>query len=301
MASSDIQITTDAFLQFGGSIFSQALLKWNLANQGIQIRTNVNAPQSLTKLSSRGAPRPYRSNDDKDSQGAVYSDRILTAYMAKWDFPFDFEDFRNTYLADPAMKDKMMYEGALAFLSEKFLEHLNTSTIYSGIRDGAGDAPEDVCNGWGTIIDAEITLATITAVATGALTNANAVTKVELLTNDASFPIKMKEMGFIVYCSYATARKYAQHYRTLNNINFRPNEVGDYPLDNENAVLRPVSWMGTSGRLIATVKNNLVFGTDTNQVSVYPTPRYNIIDTRLMMPVGCEINDLDLLMVNDQS
>ncbi len=50
------------------------------------------------------------------------------------------EAANNTYLADPAAKDKMLYESALSFLTDKYKAHLIESTLYSGVRDGAGDA-----------------------------------------------------------------------------------------------------------------------------------------------------------------
>jgi hypothetical protein len=59
--------------------------------------------------------------------------------------------------------------------------------------------------------------------------------------------------------------------------------------------------MGTSQRLIATIPNNLVLGTDIEAAQVYATPHLNIIETRLMMPLGCQFQDLGAMAVNDQA
>jgi hypothetical protein len=59
--------------------------------------------------------------------------------------------------------------------------------------------------------------------------------------------------------------------------------------------------MGTSSRLIATLPDNLVFGTDVERVQVAASQRRNIIEVRLMMPIGTQIQDLDAILVNDQA
>ncbi len=301
MAKSDIQIITDAFIQFGGQIFQQNLLSWDLADDGIQMRTNVNAPQAMTKLSSTGAPRPYRAQDDFAGNGAKYTDRSITAYQSKWDFEFDAEDFRNTYLADKALQEKSLYAAALNFLVNKYKEYLKLQVFYNGVRDANGDAPVDVANGWGTIIASELSGGGLTAIATGAMDNTNAVTKVEAFLEDASIPTWLREMGGILKCSYSVFDKYAKSYRTINNFGYKPDATDRYKIDNKNFYLEPESWMGTSQRLIATIPNNLVMGTDIDRVAVYPTPHLNIIQTRLMMPVGFEIQDLEAIYVNDQA
>ncbi len=300
MASPDIQITNDVFLKFGGSIFGKKVVTWDLRNQGVQVRTNVRTPQALTKLSAKGNPQPYSAADSTSGNGPKYTDRVLTAYQSKWDYDFDPEEFRNTYLADPN-NETPFAQAAIEQVAKEYLAYIDSDVLYTGVRDANGTDAADITNGWGTLIAAAVIAGDLVEVATGALTNANAVTKVEQLVNDASFPLWMKKEGFIIYCSHATKAKYTQHYRTLNGFGFKANEVGDYPLDNENGVLRPVTWMGTSGRLIATVKDNLVFGTDLEQVDIASSMRRNILEVRQMMPVGCEIQDLEAMVINDQA
>lgn len=300
MPNPDLQITTNAFVEFGGTIFGKNVLAWNLRNRGIQVRTNVNKPQAMTKLSTNGTPQPYAAADNIAGNGAKFTDRILTAFQSKWDSDFDPEEFRNTYLASTNMTDPF-YAAAINQMCKEYLDYIIRSTLYNGVRNGAGTAPADICDGWGTIIAAEIVANTITPVATGAITTANAVEKVELLTEDASFPIWMREKGFVINCSYNIIDKYKTRYRALNAFGFKPNETGDYQLDNKLGVLRPQAFMGVSQRLVATIDNNLVFGTDLEQISIAASMRRNIIETRPMMPVGCQIQDLDAIVVNDQA
>lgn len=299
MASPDLAITTNAFLEFGGQIFGKNVLDWSLRAQGIQVRVNVNKPQALTRLSTTGTPRPYAAADHTSGNAPKFTDRILTAYQSKWDYDFDPEEFRNTYLASGTANP--YYQEALNQVAKEYLDYLQRSTLYAGVRNGAGTAPADICDGWGTIIAAEIVGGGIVPITTGALANTDAVTKVDAFVGDSAFPIWMREKGFILYCSYATFDKYVQHYRTLNGFGLRQLDNNDYRLDNKNGILRPVAWMGTSARLIATVANNLVFGTDMEQIAVAASTRRNIIEVRNMMPAGCEIQDLDAIAVNDQA
>jgi hypothetical protein len=294
MATPDLSTLTSSFVERGPSIFTKGILGWNLRGQGVQVRTNVNAPQAMTRLSAVGNPRPYTAADAL-TNGPTFTDRVLTAYQSKWDFDFDAEEFRNTYLAnDPAMP---FYEASISHVSAAFLDQLTTSTLYLGSRSGAGTTAAAIATGWGTDIAALITAVTITPIATGAISDTTGVDKFELMV--AGVPIWMREKGFIIYCSYTKFDNYRKDYRTRYGFNFDKNVEGKYKMDNVNCEIRPVSWMGTSGRLIATIENNLVFGTDIERVQVAASQRRNIIEVRLMMPVGMAIQDLDSLKVND--
>lgn len=295
MAAPTLTALETAFIS-GASVFRKRLLTWGLRELGIEVRTNVNAPQALTKLSASGGPRPYRTQDDF-SGGAEFTDRVIAAFQSKWDHDFDPENFRNTYLA--TLPDMPFETAAVDQVSKTYLDAIIRLTLWAGVRNGAGTGAADLCNGWGKIIADEITATNITPVVTGAVTASNAVTQVELVAD--ALPIWMKEEGYIVYCSHNIFEKYCKHYRTLNGFKFDPGVTGDYKLDNKNGVLRPVAFMGASQRIVATVANNLVFGTNVEQVAQHPTRHLNILKIRHMMPVGCEIQDLDAIAVNDQA
>jgi hypothetical protein len=293
MAAPSMTSLESAFVG-GASIFRQGVLDWDLRNQGVQIRTNVKSPQALTKLSAVGGPRPYRTQDDFGT-GPDFSDRTITAFQSKWDYEFDPENFRNTYLAE--LPDMPFEQASVQEVSRKYLDSIITSTLWLGVRDAAGTDAADLCNGWGTIIAAEITATNITPITTGAITTANAVTQVEKVAN--GLPTWVKKRGYRVYVSYDVFEKYLAHYRTLNGFQYQPDQNGSYRLDGRKGILYPTDFMGSSQRIVATVDNNLVFGTDIERVQPYPTPHLNILKIRHMMPVGCEIQDLAALAVND--
>lgn len=294
MATPDLSALTASFVERGPSIFTKSLLGWNLRSQGLQVRTNVNAPQAMTRLSAVGNPRPYTAVDALTT-GPKFTDRVITAYQSKWDFDFDAEEFRNTYLAnDPSAP---FYEASLNHVSEAFLDEITRNTLYLGVRSGAGTTAAAIADGWGTTIAALITATTLTPIATGAISDTTGVDKFELMVGGV--PVWMREKGFTIYCSYTKFDNYRKDYRTRYGFNFEKNIEGSYKLDNLNVELKPVSWMGTSGRLIATVKDNLVFGTDIERVQLAASQRRNIIEVRLMMPVGTQIQDTDAIFVND--
>ena len=296
MPTPDLSALTSSFVERGPSIFEKNLLNWNLRGQGIQVRTNVNAPQAMTKLSAVGSPRPYTAADALVT-GPAFTDRVLTAFQSKMDFDFDPEEFRNTYLAN--QDGAPFYEQAINHVSRSMLNDIQLSTLYLGVRNSSGTTPAAIANGYGTIIAGLITATTLTPVVTGAITDANGVDKFEQMI--AALPAWMRERGGIIYCSYAKFDNFRKNYRTAFNFQFDKNAEGRYKLDNLNFEIRPVAWMGTSSRLIATVENNLVFGTDAERVQLAASQRRNIIEVRLMMPVGCPIQDLDAIFVNDQA
>jgi hypothetical protein len=294
MATFTTSALTAAFLQ-GASVFGKRVLDWDIRNAGIEVRTNVKAPQALTKLSADGVPRPYRIADDFN--GATFVDRVLTVSAAKYDMQLDPEDLRNKYLA--TLPEFPFEQFAVDQAAKQFLDAVTTSTLGLGVLNAAGSTAADLWTGWLSIIAAEITATTISPVVTGAITSANAVTKVEQVGD--ALPTLVKQNGFRILCSYDILSKYRIHYRTLNGFGFNKNEKGQYQLDGVNGVLQPQAWMGTSQRLIATVDGNLVFGTDIEGIAMHPTPYLNYLKTRLIMTGGCQIKDLAVLTVNDQA
>lgn len=295
MATYNISALTSAFVG-GAEAFGKEVLDWDIRELGIQVRTNVNTPQAMAKFDVTGNPQPYRLQDD--FSGATVTDRVLTAYQTKLDLELDAEDFRNTYLAElPEMPFEQFTVNQAA---KQFMDALYTDALYLGVRNGSGTAAVDCFDGWGTIIAAEISGGDLTnVISTAAISASNAVTEIEKVTNGVS--AKMKQKGFNVYVSYTVFQYYRTHYRATYGFTFNPAQEGTYMIDGTKAKLIPVAFMGTSGRVIATYPGNMVFGTDLDRICMHPTPHLNLLQTRLMMPGGCQIRDLDVIYVNDQA
>ena len=297
MANPDVSLIATQLCELGGDIVGKKVNEWDFSKDGILYMKNVKKPVAMSKISMSGGPRPYRTQRDSSGNKANLTNRLLEVFQSKWDLEdIDPENLRNTYLAS---KMDRMYKYIADQAAKEYLSKIVDNVLGSGVRNASGSATADLCDGWLTIIADEITATNLTEVVTGAATSSNAVEKTEIVVD--ALPAWMLKSKFRVYCSYGHLANYRKRYRALNGFKFDPNNDGEYPLDGTKGVLSPQAWMGTSGRLIATQDENLVFGTDSDQVQVHATPELNIIKTRLMMPVGCQIQDLDALFVNDQA
>lgn len=301
MANPDLSAITTAFVEMGGPVFGKRVLEWRIRSQGIQVRTNVTKPQVLTKLSAVGGPRPYRSQDDTSGNGVKYTDRTLTVYNSKWDHDFDPEEYRNTYLGD-GVHDMSFAQAATNQLAKEYLDSIIKNTLWLGVYNASGSTPAAICTGWGTLIAAEITATNLTPITTGATTDSNAVANAEAMVEGAPAFLRDSVEPLILYVPFHIFDSYTKNYRTLNGFGFAQSVTGDYKMDNKNVIIRPVAWIpNTSERMVLTVASNLVFGTDIESVQVAASMRRNIIESRPMMAAGCQIQDLDVLVVNDQA
>lgn len=162
-----------------------------------------------------------------------------------------------------------------------------------------------VCDGIGTIIAAEITATNLTAVATGALSTSNALDKVEDMVK--SMTAAMRKAGGTIFMSWGTYDKYLTHEKSVFPY------VANPALGNEQKYvygsmnkwkIQPATWMGTSGRVIATVDGNLVMGTnqleDGNKIGKL-IPTLHGYDAIIKMITGYQIADLEYLVVNNQA
>lgn len=304
-------LTTD-LVQFSGQILEKQVNKFDI-QEDVFIDTGVDVPKALPRLEVQGGPRPYRSQDDTSGNDPLFTDRTLTVYNSKWDFDLDPEDFRNKYLL-LAKQGKLnptevpFYEFILQYYAKAYLAHLNDSVVYAGSYNASGSTVASIATGFGTMIAAEITATNLTAYATGALTSSNAVTKVEEMID--SLPAWQKKAGFKVLVSYATLSKYRTHYRTLNGFAFNPTlGNGEYTIDAyPGSVIKACSWMGSSARIIIVpnmgsdfMSANLHMGMNAAKTTLAVSQRRNVMECRMMVPIGLQIADLSKIWVNDQA
>jgi hypothetical protein len=220
--------------------------------------------------------------------------------------------YLSTYKGDAAVFDAGVDYALGAYV--KFGDELD---IYVSIANPAiGESPlthpakwskvneSVISTGWGTLIANEITATNITPIATGAITNANALAKFEQMYN-AMTPAH-RALGGIFKCSYAIYRAYVENERTVYGLVATP-QLGTqlkFIYGDPKWTIEPCTWMGTSGRVIATPKDNLVFGTN---IESDMTKVGKVIETLhgyksvVKWIQGCEISDLEVLYVNDQA
>lgn len=294
----DLSAITTGFFEKGPVLFRNNVNAWNIADQGIAIYKNVKAPIVLPKLSAKGNPRPYSTTDHSSGNGFSFGDRTLTVYQTKWDYTFNPEEFRNTYLNDGT--DKPYYEAALDQISKEYLAAINNSALGHGTYNASGSTAASMMTGFLILIQNAINASSLSQTTVGAITSSNAVTQFEKIV--AAMPAWMYDKGARILCSWQNFNYYMVHYRTLNGYGFNRNQAGQYSIDGHpNILIQPCSWLGTSPRLIATVDGNLVVGTDGDGISVSPSIKFDQVEVRLKMPIGCQIADLSALLVNDVS
>lgn len=164
-----------------------------------------------------------------------------------------------------------------------------------------------ISEGWGTLIAAEITgggIAGANLITTGALSTSNALTKVEAMVTGQS--VAHRKLGGTIRMSPVTYDKYLAEEKTIytsaltQSMGSGKKTVYGYP----NWVIENCSWMGSSSRLIATQKDNLVFGTnmesDMNKVAKTIETLHGTKSV-VKWTQGCQLADLETLYVNDQA
>lgn len=161
-----------------------------------------------------------------------------------------------------------------------------------------------ISEGWGSIIATEIAASNITPVTTGAVDATNALTKVEAMLT--AMTVAHRNLGGVIRMSPVLYDAYLKHERATYTAAATPTmgtgekTVYGYP----KWKIESCSWMGSSGRIIATQFDNLVFGTnmidDTNKAGKTIETLHGT-STVVKWIQGCEIADLETLYVNDQA
>jgi hypothetical protein len=290
--------------QFGGKILAKHVNEAEFKSD-FSILRNVKIPVVMPRLHINGSPRPYRIQPDDSVNSAEFTDKTLTVFQSKMDFgALDPEVYRNTYLA--AGEDGQLNSGNILFyqfiaqeIAKQYLAIINDTTVYKGVRNAAGTGALDLIDGLEKLLDVQIAASKITPIATGAITNTNAVDKIETFTK--GLPAWLKSKGARIWVSYDIFEKYRQDYRTRYGFTFDPNKEGLYMIDGTKHEIVPRSWMGTSQRLIASPKSekNVFFGMDSDSCQFHATPELNYIKLRVTFPLGLQIADDDAIFCND--
>lgn len=203
--------------------------------------------------------------------------------------------------------------GDLVYYKEVIYEATATTT--------AGESPESAAAKWkdvdnkvlmdgpGTIIAKEITASALTPVTTGTYDDTDAYDAYMEVWN--SIPEARKRKGLRVFSSYDSVQDLTTNLNKkfgsgVGIANADIEEGKSFLLKGTGGRLRvqPVTWMGSSRRIIMTVKGNLVVGTDqvgdTSKVSKVVETLHGY-DSVAKFMLSCQWADLEELTVNDQA
>lgn len=267
---------------------------------------NVKNKMTLTKLDVKPGVRPYSPVFQPPADDLAYSGRVLDVQIFKRDTQIEPLKYTGSWMSE-VMKpgtnpqDIPFAPYVWAQVVKGIAAEINDSAIYSGVYNAAGTGATDIITGLGTKIAAEITGGKLTPIVLGAITDTNGVSKFETMMK--SMPIAYRKSGFYIYCSFDSADKYNNDYRDKFKKYVEMNDDGTYTIDNtaRKVIIKPVTWMGTSARLIATPKENLLLGTDllSDMNKINTKENLYTLDAGIVGKLGVEIRDLAAMRVSD--
>jgi hypothetical protein len=148
------------------------------------------------------------------------------------------------------------------YINSKIKENLRLKAIWKGDYNAAGTTPETTMDGFLTLIADEITATNITPIVTGAITSTNVVDKLELTYDGLGEAYKgvptIMKVNPQIYDWYN--RKYRVDFGS--NQDYKGMKSMRRPLDGTLCELVREPGLGTSQRVITSVKENFVYGVD---------------------------------------
>lgn len=271
--------------------------------QDCTLRPNIKVKENMTKLFVSGDVKPY--DGVRDTLAKIsYEPRSLEVFIGQYDVDIETIAARKTWMAEvmkPGVNPTDLPFEQLTWqaVMDDFATKINDNTVWNGRRAAAKTA-SSLATGFGNIIKDEITAGFITPVITGSMLT-DTVAKVEAVYK--SLPTKYRRMKMPVYCAYNVYDAYCEDYAA---------RFGTQPIYNQfqqlvirhsegNAVLKPVTWMAGSERIVITPQSNMLVGTDllSDGQKILTDPKLYSLEAGILMAIGFQIEDLEPLAVND--
>lgn len=261
---------------------------------------------NLTKLEVAEGVRAYREDFDAGDNDLTYTPRVIETELLKRDMRINPLKYRETWMSEvmkPGVnpQDLPFAQYVFSAIAEQVASEINNSA-YLAVK-GDGSTVAKTFNGHGTIIANEITAGNIVPIVTGVPTANNAVEIAEEMMK--SMPVKYRQHGFDILCSYAYWDLYQANYRERFGKELMTNTDGFFFIDStkKKVKLNPVTWMNDSMRLIASPIQNIITGVDAvgDFDRILTETRFELLDLRMLFALGCQIRDLAALRVNDQA
>jgi hypothetical protein len=311
MATPDTSALSAYAGKYQKALFSTLRNSLDIFND-ITVLPGIKNTLKLTKLTVKDGVRAYREAFDAADDDLSYSGRDLSVELLKRDMLINPLKYRSTWMSE-VMKDGVNPDDIpfAKFISDqvmgKIAQEVNDNAYLAA--KGAGTSVATTFDGLGTLIAAAIAAETAVAgtglapVATGAITNVNAVSKLEQMTK--AMPVAFRRAGFNHYVSFDVFDKYNEDYRERYKKYLEQNTNGEYFIDNTARKVKivPCTWMGTSQRVISTPKENLLAGIDGlgDMDKIHTDIELEILKWRVLFAVGFQIRDLKAIKINDQA
>ena len=162
-----------------------------------------------------------------------------------------------------------------------------------------------ICDGLGTIIAKEIADSNLTAIVTGAIDASNALDKFEIIYN--AIPVAQRAQGGEFLVSPTVYQHYIKNERAVFQYTSAPGSMDGIKYvegSGKKFIIKECTWMGTSGRVIVNIKQNLRMGTFAedgfNRIGKVVEDLHGT-NAAIKFLLGFQIADLEVLHVNNQA
>ena len=190
-------------------------------------------------------------------------------------------------------------------ISKKAAENIRVSALFEGAYNASGTTPADIFDGFNHIIADEITATNITAVVTGVVSSSTIIDDVELVYDNLHEAAK--GAGGQVLVSPTLFDWYVRLYRSTYGANndYAGMQKGEVLIDGTSFLLKREPGLAGSQRIIATTKENLVYGVDASgeESTIRVEQNRRAIEVMVDAKAGAQIRDISTraLSVNDQA
>ena len=147
----------------------------------------------------------------------------------------------------------------------------------------------------------DVSAGLLTPISTGAITNTTAYG--QFLQMWRSLPLQVREQGAIINCSYDSLdclqddfeNRVSKFFETIDGITYLAKT-------DRKCIVQPQVWLGHSGKLIATLDNNLVMATDemSDMNDIRTVPGMYSINAGIKFLLAVNYQDEQVLRINDQ-
>jgi hypothetical protein len=287
---------------------SELLLDENFTAD-MEVMDDVTDEVPLPELSLTDILQPGINPDFQPKSNAIkFGARILKVRDCKVDLLLEPKVLEKTWLgklkkaSDPT--DLPFEKFLMAYINSKITENLRLGAVYKGIYNAAGNTPADTMNGWLKIIVDEITADKIEPVITGAITSANVVDKLEMVYDNLGDAYKNKptimKVAPTIYTWYN--RKFRSDFGA--NQDYKGMQRLARPLDGTLCTLVSEPGMTGSQRVIASLPENFVYGTDSASGYNFDAQKFDRqIKLLIDLKAGVQFKQIHSrgLAVNDQA
>lgn len=318
-AITDIVNALGAFFRANKNILISDLYMGLNLDDRFTIQEGVSDELPLPKITMGSIVQPGNDTNFNPTANAIQvGARILKTRQWKVDLTINPRALVKTWLGftkQPGTRQsKMPLEQFIMMEIVKQIQHeLRMLSVYRGVFNGAGTGAIDVCNGLLKLIADEITATNLTPVVTGAISSSNVVDKILSVHDLMPEQYKDAEDGLIL----ANPTIFDWYTRKLNPV-FTSNlvatteggaiqrrRINEIQIEGTNYMLKREPGLGSSQRLICTLKRNLHLGIDT--MSDYNNFEFQRQDRLIKVlvdgTIGVQIGQADnkAIRVNDQA